>query len=320
MYGIDFDRLHEKAVTRHVVAELTAGRGGQIVTPNVDILRRVRRDRESRAYVESASLVVADGAPLIWASRLAGNPLPGRVAGSDLIWSLTAALAGQGRSIYLLGGAPGTSSRAEQVMRSRFPHLRIAGHLSPPFGFDTRPDQFEAACAAVVAARPDLVYVGLGFPKQERVIARLRPLLSSSWFLGCGAAIDFVAGVHRRAPVWMQRSGLEWVHRLASEPTRLMRRYLLHDLPFALELLAMSTRQRLRRHLPRAIPVGALSAADDGPATVAVNLPASRTVPEIERGTAPADTGPAPTPRAPADPLAADEPWHQPPIQAGGQA
>ncbi|MFG1871178.1 WecB/TagA/CpsF family glycosyltransferase [Micromonospora arborensis] len=245
VYGVDFDPLHEKDVIRHVVTELAAGRGGQIVTPNVDILRLTRRDRESRAHVESASLVVADGKPLVWASQIAGRPLPARVPGSDLIWSLSAALAEQDRSVYLMGGAPSTPSRAGQVMRSRIPQLRIAGHLSPPFGFDTQPEQLDEVCATVAAAQPDLVFVGLGFPKQERVIARLRPLLPRAWFLGCGAAIGFVAGVHRRAPRWMQLSGLEWAHRLASEPARLMRRYVVQDLPFALELLAVSARQRL---------------------------------------------------------------------------
>ncbi|GGM42339.1 hypothetical protein GCM10011608_28760 [Micromonospora sonchi] len=234
-------------MVRHVVAEMTAGRGGQIVTPNVDILRRARRDQEARAHVESASVVVADGKPLIWASQIAGNPLPARVPGADLIWSLSAAMAEQDRSVYLFGGAPGTASRAEQAMRARFPGLRIAGHLSPPFGFDARPDQFEAACATVTATAPDVVYVGFGFPKQERVIARLRARLPGTWFLGCGAAIGFVAGIHRRAPLWMQRSGLEWAHRLANEPARLARRYLVHDLPFALELLAVTALRRLHR-------------------------------------------------------------------------
>ncbi|WBB69607.1 WecB/TagA/CpsF family glycosyltransferase [Micromonospora sp. WMMD812] len=286
VYGIDFDPLQENDVIRHVVSELDAGRGGQIITPNVDILRRILRDPESRAHVESASLVVADGKPLIWASRIAGNPLPARVAGSDLIWSLSAALAERDRSIYLLGGAPGTANRAEEVMRARFPRLRIAGHLSPPFGFDTRPDQFEEACGTVAAARPDLVYVGLGFPKQERVIARLRSRLPASWFLGCGAAIGFVAGVHRRAPRWMQAYGLEWTHRLASEPARLMRRYLVHDLPFALELLAVSTRRRLR-----GARVGRVPRTADGPAA----------------------------PRPAGVPLAADGPGHGLPIQTGDQ-
>lgn len=320
MYGIDFDPVQERDVIRHVVTELAAGRGGQIVTPNVDVLRRVRRDPESRAHVESANLVVADGKPLIWASRIAGNPLPARVPGSDLIWSLSAALAEQDRSVYLLGGAPGTASRAEEVMRSRFPGLRIAGHLSPPFGFDARPDQFEAACATVVAARPDLVYVGLGFPKQERVIARLRPLLPSSWFLGCGGAIGFVAGVHQRAPLWMQRSGLEWVHRLASEPARLMRRYLIHDLPFALELLAVSARDRLRRRPRAKARADRFPVATDVPVVTAAESarPDSRTRPDAGTDTtAPEVRMPTPAPRTRADLLPADESGHRPPIRAG---
>lgn len=263
---------------------------------------------------------MADGTPLIWASRIAGNPLPARVPGSDLIWSLSAALAGQSRSIYLLGGAPGTAGRAEEVMRSRIPGLRVAGHLSPPFGFDTRPDQLEAACATVVAARPDLVYVGLGFPKQERVIARLRTLLPNSWFLGCGAAIGFVAGVHRRAPLWMQRAGLEWTHRLASEPARLMRRYLIHDLPFALELLAVSARSRLCRTRV-VVPADQLPVAPEvsvvpGPATA---LSDNRTAPESETGTTVNGGRPVPTTRMPVHPPAADGSGHGLPIQTGGQ-
>jgi N-acetylglucosaminyldiphosphoundecaprenol N-acetyl-beta-D-mannosaminyltransferase len=245
--GVEFDPIYEDDVVRHVLAELAAGRGGQIVTPNVDILRRANRDEESRRHVGAADLVVADGKPLIWASQLAGHPLPARVPGSDLIWSLTAGVAEHGGSVYLLGGEPGTASRAEDVLRERFPRLRIAGHLSPSFGFDTRPDEVDAVCAAVAAARPDMVFVGLGFPKQERLIARLRPLLPQAWFMGCGAAIGFVAGVHQRAPVWMQRSGLEWVHRLVKEPGRLMRRYLVHDVPFTIRLLAGSARARLPR-------------------------------------------------------------------------
>lgn len=246
LHGVGFDPVQEEEVVRHVISALSAGFGGQIVTPNVDILRRAFRDSEARRHLTHAELVVADGRPLIWASRLGGHPLPARIAGSDLIWSLTEALAEQNRSVYLLGGEPGTARRAEQVLRARFPRLVVAGHLSPPFGFDTRPEQFAQVCARVAAARPDFVHVGLGFPKQERVIARLRQLLPNAWFLGCGAAIGFVAGVHQRAPVWMQQSGLEWVHRLAAEPRRLARRYLLHDVPFALRLLGTAARSRLR--------------------------------------------------------------------------
>ncbi|MCY1138197.1 WecB/TagA/CpsF family glycosyltransferase [Actinoplanes sp. Pm04-4] len=230
-----------------VLAELADGNGGQIITPNVDILHRVVRDADSRHHVRASSIVVADGKPIVWASRLAGDPLPARVAGSDLIWSLSATMADAGRSVYLLGGEPGTADQAKHVLRDRLPALKVAGCLSPSFGFDTRADEYAAVCDEVVGAAPDVVFVGFGFPKQERVIARLRPRLPQTWFMGCGAAIGFVAGVHSRAPGWMQDSGLEWVHRLYREPRRLMRRYLVDDAPFALRLLAGSARERLRK-------------------------------------------------------------------------
>jgi N-acetylglucosaminyldiphosphoundecaprenol N-acetyl-beta-D-mannosaminyltransferase len=245
--GVQFDPLSEQEVVGRVLGELSAGRGGQIMTPNVDILQRVMRDPELKGHLAASEIVVADGKPLIWASRIAGNGLPARVPGSDLIWSLSSAMAGAGRSVYLLGGEPGTASVADEVLRERFPRLKLAGHLSPSFGFDTRAGEYEEVCDTVVGAAPDLVFVGFGFPKQERVIERLRRRLPQTWFLGCGAAIGFVAGVHSRAPGWMQDSGLEWVHRLALEPRRLMRRYLVDDLPFAVRLLAGSARERLRK-------------------------------------------------------------------------
>jgi N-acetylglucosaminyldiphosphoundecaprenol N-acetyl-beta-D-mannosaminyltransferase len=248
MGGVGFDPLEENDVVDLVLAELSVGRGGQIITPNVDILHRVGRDAEARAHLDASSIVVADGKPLIWASKIAGTALPARVPGSDLIWSLSAGMAGAGRSVYLLGGEPGTAEMAEEKLRERFPGIKLVGHLSPSFGFDTRGEEYDAVCDAVVSAAPDLVFVGFGFPKQERVIARLRPRLPQTWFMGCGAAIGFVAGVHSRAPGWMQHSGLEWVHRLLLEPRRLVRRYLVDDAPYAVGLLAASARARLSRN------------------------------------------------------------------------
>ncbi|MFC7480058.1 WecB/TagA/CpsF family glycosyltransferase [Luedemannella flava] len=231
LYGVQFDAVTEGDVIAMVRADLSQGRGGRIITPNVDILRRAAKEPEARAHIEASTVVVADGTPLIWAARLAGKALPARVPGSDLIWSLNEAAALDGRSVYLLGGEPGTAEIAVEVLRRRFAGIRIAGHMSPPFGFDTRPEEYAQICADVAATQPDIIFVGLGFPKQERVIARLRESLPQTWFMGCGAAIGFVAGVHSRAPGWMQRSGLEWVHRLGREPRRLARRYLLHDTP-----------------------------------------------------------------------------------------
>jgi len=255
--GVEFDCVVEADVVGYVLAELAEGRGGRISTPNVDILRRTTSDAEARHHVGSATVVVADGAPLIWASRLAGRPLPARVPGSDLIWNLSAALGRTGRSVYLLGGEPGTAELAASVLTERFPALVVSGFDSPPFGFDADPDALDLVCRRAVAAKPDLVFVGLGFPKQERLIERLRATLPAAWFMGCGAAIGFVAGTRRRAPAWMQRTGLEWLHRLISEPRRLVRRYLLHDLPFAIWLLTMSALDRTRRPtVPAQLEVG----------------------------------------------------------------
>lgn len=245
-----FDAITEEAVADRVVRALEVGRGGRIVTPNVDILRLARRSAEVRGFLADASLVVADGMPLVWASRLAGTPLPERVTGSSLIWTISAALGRARRSIFVLGGQPAPmydgAQRAAAALAASCPGLQVAGHHAPPFGFERDPSTYALVLKEVVAAEPDFVFVGLGFPKQERVICDLRPELPSTWFLGCGAAVAFVAGEVRRAPFWMQRSGLEWAHRLAQEPGRLASRYLAHDAPYAMKLLARAVVQRRR--------------------------------------------------------------------------
>jgi N-acetylglucosaminyldiphosphoundecaprenol N-acetyl-beta-D-mannosaminyltransferase len=246
--GLRFAALTEGEVVHRVRTALARGIGGRIATPNVDILRRAERDPVVRADLETADLLVADGAPLVWAARLAGTPLPERVTGSGLIWALSAGLAQDGSSVYLLGGDPDTdgSDRAARRLLTHYPGLRIAGAQSPPYGFDSDRRSLQRVLSRVVDAEPDLVFVGLGFPRQERLVEHLRPVLPASWFLGCGAAVNFVAGDLRRAPGWMQRTGLEWAHRLAGEPRRLSRRYLREDAPYAMRLLATSALRRDR--------------------------------------------------------------------------
>lgn len=242
--GIRFDAIDERGVIDHVRDALREGRGGRIVTANVDIVRQALRNPRARAHVESGTLIVADGAPVVWASKLARRALPARVAGSDLIWSLSRELGRVGGSIFLLGGRPGTEYVAAQKLADASPGLRIAGALAPPFGFDKDPEMVREVCDEVAAAAPHVVYVGLGFPKQEWMIEQLAPMLPGTWFMGCGASIAFVAGTMRRAPVWMQKSGLEWLHRMAHEPRRLFARYVLHDAPLALRLLVLALLRR----------------------------------------------------------------------------
>ncbi|MGE5291798.1 MAG: WecB/TagA/CpsF family glycosyltransferase [Micromonosporaceae bacterium] len=246
LFGFDFDRLTEAQVVDHIIRAAQAGRGGWIVTPNIDICRNALRDPAQRGLVTSASLRVPDGVPLLWAARLRGDPLVERVAGASLIFSLTEAAAQQGRSIYLLGGKPGVPDRAGERLRAKYPGLVVAGTYSPPFGFEAAADGVETVRRRLAAAAPDIVYVGLGFPKQERLIAELAPSFPTTWFVACGAAIPIAAGVARRAPRWMQHSGLEWMFRLAREPRRLFRRYVIQDLPFAVGLLASSLAERVR--------------------------------------------------------------------------
>jgi N-acetylglucosaminyldiphosphoundecaprenol N-acetyl-beta-D-mannosaminyltransferase len=246
LMGLTFDNLTQRGVVDRVADAMDRGDGGWIVTPNLDQLRAYRQDPGIRSTFERADLVVADGTPLIWASRLQGTPLPERVAGSDLIYLLTEAAAERGARVFLLGGNPGAAEAASAKFTERFPDLEICGIHCPPFGFEENPAAWDDMVAALDDAAPDLVWVALGFPRQDRVIGRLRSRYPGTWFAGIGISLSFVSGEVRRAPRWLQRLGLEWVHRMAQEPRRLFKRYVLQDLPFAPLLFGSALLRRLR--------------------------------------------------------------------------
>ena len=250
--GLDFDLLTEAELIARVAVAIRHGDGGTIVTPNIDICSRASRDPASRHFVDTASFVVPDGVPLLWAARLAGRPLVERITGADLIFSLSETAAANSWPVFVVGGIPGigglpdTAHRAAQGITDRFKDVKVVGAYSPPLLFNAARDDIEVLRDALAATQPKIVFVGLGFPKQERLIARLAGDLPGTWFVGCGAAVMFAAGQVRRAPYWMQRSGTEWVYRLVNEPRRLGRRYLVHDVPFAIRLLAASAWRRRR--------------------------------------------------------------------------
>jgi N-acetylglucosaminyldiphosphoundecaprenol N-acetyl-beta-D-mannosaminyltransferase len=212
----------------------------------------VVRDPAKRALVEQADLLTADGMPLIWASRLQRTPLPERVSGSSLVRTLPAAGAGSGASVFLLGGDPGVAETAAAQLRDSCPAVRIAGTHCPPLGFEDSPGDLAAIEGALERSRPDVVFVALGFPKQEQLILRLRPRFPTIWFVSCGISLSYLSGDVKRAPLWAQRLGLEWLHRLAQEPRRLARRYLVEGLPFFAQLLASAMRQRVTTTSPAA--------------------------------------------------------------------
>lgn len=245
LMGMEIDHVTEGQAVAAIGDSLARGRGGWVITPNLEHLRRYYKDDSLKRFFHAADLVLADGMPLVWASRLKGTPLPARVAGSDLIWSLSLEAAKHGRSIFVLGGTREAGWEAAQKLKDRCPGLRIAGMVYPPHGFDRDPRAMDSIVETLDAADPDIVYVGLGFPKQERVISVLRERLPRTWFLGIGISIHFVGGDIPRAPRWMQRLGLEWIHRLGQEPRRLAKRYLVYGLPFAARLLAHGAVSRL---------------------------------------------------------------------------
>lgn len=252
--GVAFDGLRQADVVALVEQGWSSGQGGLILTPNVDIWRLADRDAEIADLVAGAEVVVADGQPLVWASRLSGRPLPERVTGSGLVEALCASAARQGERVFIVGGGgEDTAERAATALRARYAGLEVAGHVVPPFGFERDATAYAALRAQIIEADPRLVLVGLGFPKQERLAGELRTALPAAWFLGCGGGVAMAAGIQSRSPAWAQRLGVEWVFRMVQEPRRLGRRYLVDDVPAAIRLLARSAWTPVRRRLARAI-------------------------------------------------------------------
>ena len=286
LHGVRLHAITERKAIEHILEELDAGRGGTVVTPNLDHIRRATRDLSFGALVAEADLVVADGMPLIWASRLQGTPLPQRVAGSDLISTLSAAAGNRGKSIFLLGGAPGTAEAAAEVLKRDNPPLKIVGTYCPPIGFEENDAEMARIITMLKAAAPDIVFVALGSPKQENLIQRIRSILPKSWWLGVGISFSFLCGDVRRAPRWLQRIGLEWLHRLSQDPKRLFHRYIIVGLPFGAQLMTRAAVRGIPQRLGRGRSRFAAAYAAPQPVTNAV-----------EQAVA---LAPAPAPRPPA--------------------
>ncbi|TWT35700.1 putative N-acetylmannosaminyltransferase [Posidoniimonas corsicana] len=205
-----------------------------VVTPNVDHAVMFQRRADLRAAYADAAMVLADGAPLVAVSRMLRRGLPGRVAGSDLAPRLFD-LADDARTplrVFLLGAGPGVADRAAENIHAKWRGVNVCGTYCPPMGFQVDQYQNNLALEAVANASPDVLLIGLGAPKQELWAHRFRPQLGARVALCVGATIDFLAGEKRRSPVWMRRAGLEWTHRLMSEPGRLAKRYAVDALLF----------------------------------------------------------------------------------------
>lgn len=212
------------ALLGEVRRRLRSGSGFALATINLDHLVKLRQDDAFRRAYAAQDLVVADGNPIVWLSRLAGRRVE-LVPGSDLVLPLCAVAAEQGVPVALLGSTEAALDRASLALEAQIPGLRIAARISPPMGFDPEGEATDEMLDRVAASGARLCLLALGAPKQELLAARGRERAPEVGFASIGAGLDFLAGTQRRAPAWMRRLALEWVWRMATSPRRLIARY-----------------------------------------------------------------------------------------------
>ncbi|MBU2570393.1 MAG: WecB/TagA/CpsF family glycosyltransferase [Gammaproteobacteria bacterium] len=228
MFGIDFDALTMPEAVAKVLlwSEEPDYRCRYLVTPNVDHVVKFQTDQALRAAYRDAAMVTVDGKPVLWASRLLGKSLPGLVAGSDFCPALfDAAKTKPGLRVFLLGAAEGVAVRAAETISRRWPWVTVVGCYSPPMGFNAQSAENRQVLDMINQAKPDVLLIGLGAPKQEIWVHAMQDQLQVKAALCIGATIDFLAGEKMRAPKFLRTLGLEWLHRMLSEPKRLAGRY-----------------------------------------------------------------------------------------------
>ncbi len=229
LFGMRISRVSMSQAIATLMEWCNSPRGDScriIVTPNVDHAVMFQERSELRAAYGAASLVLADGLPLVISSRLFGQKLPERVAGSDIVPAMfSRATESHALRVFLLGAAPGVADTAAARIEEQWLNVRVVGTHSPPKNFEYDEQENRAVLAALTAVEHDLLIVGLGAPRQEIWVHRHCLRLPGKVAICAGATIDFLAGNRRRSPVWMRRLGLEWFHRMCSEPRRLVRRY-----------------------------------------------------------------------------------------------
>jgi N-acetylglucosaminyldiphosphoundecaprenol N-acetyl-beta-D-mannosaminyltransferase len=245
VWGIPFAPLTLSEAVAAVCKLIAARKPAYFITANTHYAMVTAENPDLPPINQQAAFVLADGAPLVWASRWRGTPLPERVAGSDLIFELCAKAAEEGYRMFFLGGAAGVAEEAARRLQARYANLQIVGTECPPFR-ELTSDEQTALIVRVRSARPDIVFVAFGQPKGERWIHRHLAELDVPVSVQVGASLDFAAGRVSRAPHWMQTAGLEWAFRLALEPRRLFMRYT-RNAWFILRMITRDLAQAFRR-------------------------------------------------------------------------
>jgi N-acetylglucosaminyldiphosphoundecaprenol N-acetyl-beta-D-mannosaminyltransferase len=259
--GLPLANVTANEALAQIESLILSGGTHQVATANLDFWVNSLKDVHLHRIIAGCSLVLPDGMPLVWISRLLGNPLKERVSGVDLVPRLAELSAQKGYGIYLLGGRPGVAERASQVLREKFPGVNIVGHHAPPLADLDRMDHGDTL-ERIRAAKPDILLVAFGNPKQEKWIRMHAKRLGVPVSIGIGGSMDILIGDLRRAPEWMQRIGLEWLGRCMQEPARLLPRYARNFSGLAVRLPLALMANLLQR--PRREPSATRGASDAG--------------------------------------------------------
>jgi N-acetylglucosaminyldiphosphoundecaprenol N-acetyl-beta-D-mannosaminyltransferase len=225
LFDVPIDNLTIGETVDRIEEFIRRGGTHQHVVVNVDKLVKMQKDPALRAAVLECDLINADGQPVVWASRWLGRPLKERVAGIDLFHALISRSAERGWRPYLLGAKPEVVERAAKIVAAE---VKLAGWRDGYW----KPAEEEKVVAAIREARPEILFVAISSPHKELFLNKWKAELQIPFVMGVGGTFDIVAGLTKRAPLWMQRCGLEWFYRLAQEPGRMWRRYLVEDLAF----------------------------------------------------------------------------------------
>lgn len=246
MFDLPFDNFDYDDLIQYIDSSIQSGESAYIVTCNVDHLIKLKKDEHFRKVYSEAGSIVADGMPLVWASKILRKPLKQRVSGADMIPKLGRSLEERGYKMYFLGAAEGVAEKAKQQLLAAYPKLQIVGTHSPSYGFEGNEEENKRIIEMIREAKPDIVWVGVGAPKQEKWIHNYHQRYGPSLSIGVGATFDFISGNVKRAPLRIQKLGLEWLWRLFQEPKRLWKRYLVDDMQFLALLIKEMKKERGR--------------------------------------------------------------------------
>lgn len=230
LMNADYTNVNQQELLQLVFEDIECHRGSSLIFLNVDVVMKIEKDEYLRKIVNTAEYVVADGMPLVWISRWFHRPLKEKISGSDFVPVLCEYAAKRSKTVFFAGGSQEALIKARVNLEKRYPGIRIAGSYSPPMGFENSKQEIDRMNKAIKQAKPDILIVCLGCPKQERYIYENKKIFDAGISVCAGATVDFISGRISRCPAWMSNHGLEWIYRFLQEPRRLFKRYFIDDI------------------------------------------------------------------------------------------